>query len=377
VPVPPETGWRIRYEILPPGTHGYGGAAVWEIGSVEFMRGYTATGEPDWIKVLASLAMVEMYVAYYDGYEVWDVAGLSTFVAASADALPRAGVIGSTLPADGVVVAEVVDDHARWMSVDNRVRRGEALELWATLAAANYRYLMRYSFHDDGTIRVRVGATGQNLHSVPVGDDAGVHVHLAAWRMEFDLGGAGTTAVHVVERIADPASAGARLDHRPFNKGLEGGETWNPERFTTLMVESTLVDDRHVPAHRIGYKMVHPRTGSARTHRPYTQRDVWATLVTGPEGSPDRLRFIDLPSYVDDPRPLDGQPVAIWTTSAMHHVPRTEDFGPVGYDTYGGLALTMWAGFDLMPHNLWDKTPLYRSGFESSLRRPSGPATPR
>src|SRR5712691_4332694 len=96
-PAFPETGWRIRYEILPQLTHGYGGAAVWEIQSVEFMRGYTETGEQDWIKVLNNLALVEIYVPYYDGYEIWDVQGLSGFVPTSAAFVPGAGVLSATL----------------------------------------------------------------------------------------------------------------------------------------------------------------------------------------------------------------------------------------------------------------------------------------
>src|SRR5438105_2638368 len=81
--------------------------------------------------------------------------------------------------------------HVRWRSVADQARRGQRLDLWATLSAANYRYIMRYSFHDDGTIQARVAGTSQNLRSVPVGDETGMHVHQAAWRMEFDLGAPG------------------------------------------------------------------------------------------------------------------------------------------------------------------------------------------
>jgi hypothetical protein len=163
----------------------------------------------------------------------------------------------------------------------------------------------------------------------------------------------------VVERIGDPSSAAATLQHRPFNNGVEGGEVWNPDRLTSIMVESTLIDDRHSPPSKIGYKMLPVSPGSLRTYRPYTQNDVWIARLTGPNGSTDRLKYIDVPTYVALARPLDGQPLAIWATAAVHHVPRTEDFGPIGYDSSQGLALTMWTGFDLMPHNLWDKTPLY------------------
>jgi copper amine oxidase-like protein len=357
---PPETGWRIRYEILQPLTHGYGGSAVWELQSVEFMRGYDEFGQPDWVKILNNLALAEMYVPYYEGYEVWDVQGLSTFVYASDAYLPGAGLISASVQADGAVIAEVADDHVRWMSaLNNQARRGQRLDLWATLFAGNYRYVIRYSFLDDGTIRVRAAGTGQNLRSEPVGSAAGMHVHLAAWRMEFDLGAPAANHLHVVERVADPESAAALLEHRPFNNGLEGGEVWNAEKLTTLMVESTGVDNRHSPPHKIGYKMIPIRSGSLRTHRPYTKADVWAARLTGPNGSTDRLRFIDVPTYVELARPLDGEPVAIWATAPVQHIPRTEDFGPIGYDSTQGLALIMSAGFDLMPHNLWDRTPLY------------------
>jgi Copper amine oxidase, enzyme domain len=356
---PPETGWRIRYAILPQLTHGYGGAAVWEIQSVEFMRGYTQTGAQDWVRILNNLALAEMYVPYYDGYEIWDVQGFSGFVEASPTFIRGAGVISASLQPDSAVIAEVVDDHVRWMSVFNQARRGQRLDLWATLAAANYRYIMRYSFLDDGTIQVRVAGTAQNFRSVPVGDEAGMHVHLAAWRMEFDLGAPDANDLHVEERIGDPASAAADLVHRPFNNGVEGGEVWIPEKFTSLVVESTAVDDRHSPPLKIGYKLMPLRGGALRNYHRYTQNDVWAALLTGPTGSTDRLRFIDVPSYVELARPLAGHSFALWATAALHHVPRTEDFGAVGNRAADGLALAMWTGFDLMPHNLWDKTPLF------------------
>jgi primary-amine oxidase len=357
--LPVETGWRIRYQILQPLTHGYGGSAVWELQSVEFMRGYDQLGQPDWVKILNNLALAEMYVPYFDGYEVWDIQGLSGFVPASAAFIPNAGVIRADVQPDGAVIAEVVDDHVRWMSYANQVRRGQRLDLWATLSAGNYRYIIRYSFLDDGTIRVRAAGTGPNLRSEPVGTKGGMHVHLAAWRMEFDLGAPAANQLHVVERVADPDSAAADLAHRPFNNGVEGGEVWNTERLTTLMIENASVDDRHTPPHKIGYKLVPVRAGSLRTFRKYTQNDVWAARLTGPNGTTDRLRFIDVPTYVELGRVLDGEPLAIWATAPVQHIPRTEDFGPIDYDTFQGLALVMWTGFDLMPHNLWDRTPLY------------------
>jgi hypothetical protein len=359
-----ESGWRIKYEVLPSGSHGYGGSSVWEIQSVEFMRGYKLSGEEDWIKILNNLALAEMYVPYYDGYEIHDITDYGfSFVNATAGYIPSAGVISGRLLDDGVVIAEVADDHVRWMtSASDRIRRGQVLDLWATLAAGNYRYILKYSFADDGTIRVRAGGTAQNLRSVAVGNHNGMHIHMPAWRLEFDLGAASANSVEITERMAESDSAAADLVHRPFNGGVEGGEVWNPERFTSLMVSSKQFDNRHDPAHKIGYKLVSARSGSTRTHRDYVKYDFWVTRIApaAANRSVDReLRFIDVATYVQNPEPINGYAVAIWHSTALHHIPRTEDFGSSGYRAHEGLALTMWTGFDMMPHNLWDKTPLF------------------
>ncbi len=359
----PETGWRIKYEILPARGNSYGNSAVWEFQSIEFMRGYTPSGEEDWIKVLNNLALGEMYVPYNDGREIFDISGTFgfSFVTAKPEYLPTGGVISAKL-LDDYVAAEVVDDNLRWMDLGDTIRRGQVLELWATLNAGNYRYVIKYGFADDGTIHIRAGGTAKNLRSVPVGDHKGVHIHSPAWRMEFDLGDPAANRVEIVERHHDSASAKAEITHDVFNNGVEGGELWNAEQFTSLMVTNTKNLNRHDPAHNIAYKLVSLRSGSTRTFRPHTSYDFW-TLRLDPD-APNRIPeneklFVDIASYISNPEPIDGKPVAIWHTTALHHIPRTEDFGAVGYNAGDGLAIMMWTGFDLMPHNLWDKTPLF------------------
>jgi hypothetical protein len=359
----PESGWRIKYEILAAGTHNYGGSAVWEFQSVEFMRGYKPSGEEDWIKILNNLVLAEMYVPYYNGMEIWDITGyFFNFVRAKVNYIPHQGIISGRLLADNVVIAEVVDDNVRWMATNDNIRRGQVLELWATLNAANYRYVIKYSFADDGTIHVRAGGTARNLRSVPVGDEEGMHLHSPGWRLEFDLGAADANKIEIVEREPDPQSARATLVHRPFANGSEGGEIWNPEKFTTVMVTNARTMDRHDPAHNVSYKLVSLRSGSPRTFREHTKYDFWAVLSSPsePNRSSDReRRFAEIADYARNPEPLDGHAVALWTATALHHIPRTEDFGAKDYNASEGSAIMMWTGFDLMPHNLWDKTPLF------------------
>ncbi|HKZ95978.1 MAG TPA: hypothetical protein VJ045_03255 [Hyphomicrobiaceae bacterium] len=365
-----ESGWRLNYEILRPNTHGYGGSAVLVFTGVEFMRGYKPPGEQDWIRILNNLVLVEMYVPYNDGTEIFDITGYSfDLVPASAAYLPPSGIIRGAVQPDGVVIAEVVDENVRWMDnaiggdgTRNKVRRGQSLELWATLSASNYRYVLRYGFADDGSIRVRAGGTAANLRSVPAGEHAGVHVHMPAWRMEFDLGAASANRVDVVEREYDPARPAADVTHRAVT--AETGVVWNAEKFTTLKVTSTQSMNRHEPPLNIAYKIVPMRSGSTRTYRDFTKFDFWISRrdpATEPRATAaPELRFVDVPDNISNPEPVEGQPVVIWHHAAVHHIPRTEDFGRVGWSARDGVAINHWTGFDLMPHNFWDKTPLFK-----------------
>ena len=79
-----------------------------------------------------------------------------------------AGPFGTLMPPFqgdpfATVVKEIRDRGIAWKDYAHGVRRGKELVLWAALEAGNYMYMLSYSFHDDGTIAFRVGATGQNL----------------------------------------------------------------------------------------------------------------------------------------------------------------------------------------------------------------------
>jgi len=78
-----------------------------------------------------------------------------------------AGPFGKLLAKPGdfaKVIQEVRDRGVAWMDGDKK-RRGQKLVLWATLSAANYRYILEYGFQDDGTITFRLGSTGHNYSS--------------------------------------------------------------------------------------------------------------------------------------------------------------------------------------------------------------------
>src|SRR5260370_12206670 len=101
-----------------------------------------------------------------------------------------------------------------------RARRGEKMILWSTYYGANYRYLMEYTFADDGTITCRLGATGRNIFNRQ-DDQKDTHMHIGCWRMEFDLGDPNPKGQENVAKTDSPSlvarpSVGGRSPERPI-----------------------------------------------------------------------------------------------------------------------------------------------------------------
>lgn len=386
-PAKRESGWRITWHVYPPArkkvaTHLYGGSSVWEIRSIDFMKGYRPDGSEDWVRVLNRLAMAEMYVPYHDGKtEFFDITQFEfPMIRARRDFLPRSGITSAKLHEDGYIISEVTDDHVRWMDNNdrNKVQRGQVLNLWGTLFSGNYRYILRYSFSDDGTISVRVGGTAENFfdfYDEAHGgkQDLATHIHMAAWRMEFNLGNPDNVILEMIERDTDKTGKPATRV-RPFNGGREGGEIWDPTKFSVLRVSSGQTKNRADPPRNIAYTLRAVRTGSVRTRRAFTSRDFWVSRLqpdsrTRTDRGPE-FRFIDVPDNVSvNPEPINGKAVAIWHQTGLNHIVRSEDYGVTGRKEYGA-AIAAWTGFDLVPSNLWHQTPFLQ-------RREEPPRDPR
>ena len=367
---PAESGWRIKWEVLEAGTHSYGGSAVLEFQSIEFMRGKKEDGTDDWIKILNNLAMAEMYVPYNDGSTAFfDISGFRfDMLEARSDYLPQNGVVSAKI-LDQYVIGEVSDDGIRWLdNVDNfKIRRGQVLKLWTNLHAANYTYTLVYTFSDDGRISVRVGGTAQNFKNWDGslnGLNSASHVHMGAWRMEFDLGDPLANSVEVVERVVDATTALPRIQFRPFNGNREGGELWDATKYTTIKVTNSSTKNRHNQQRNISYVLKTAQLGKLQSDQPVTRFDYWVSrVVPDNEDRQNRapeLKFVDLPGNISVPEQLEDEAVALWHNSGLFHIPRGEDFGEMDYFANEGAAINSYAGFDLVPVNLWHKTPFLK-----------------
>ncbi len=330
-----KTAWKVRWAT----SSGYG----LTIQEAWFKRG----PKEAWMQVLGDARLAEMFVPYHSGSpRFWDISYNFSLITLNKHA---AGPGGQLLGDPGVVVKEVRDRGILWVDTDTGVRRGQKMLLWSCLDAANYRYIMEYGFHDDGTITFRVGSTGRNYST----REFEGHMHTGLWRVNINLEGAGKNSVYVMEHLETKADAGkAKTVMRPFNQGVEGFEDWHAEKFTMLNVaHQTKKNLRKMP---ISYDVVPLRMGNARHYgagEECTHHDFWVTVNRKGE-----LYYPKVHEYVKKAEKIMNTDVVIWHAAACHHEPRSED-GELRNGNFVGSTPVAWSGFDLRPRNLFDRTP--------------------
>jgi Cu2+-containing amine oxidase len=308
-------------------------------------------GRHDKVNVLSGLRCSELFAAYANGDRLYDVGG-SRFDLARMEPTD----VGPPCLAIPVVHAdrwatETHDDQIRWKATWHGTR-GRVERLWSVVSASTYRYLIEYAFREDGSISCRLGATGHNafVRLLDVGD---AHLHVACWRIEFDLGDPGANEVQKAE-LRQRGEAGAELISEEFNCGMEGGDRWRPGCFTRLRLLNRTAEDIGRPL--VGYDIIPHQYGRARSFgqdEDFLENDFWVSRAV-PENSGrwwPEVRYRDLPRFVAHRESLRGHAPVVWLNTPLTHVPRGEDFGRVGYPNHEGVAHTMWTGFTMQP--LW------------------------
>ncbi len=318
---PPKTRWKLCWQVL--------------TGPNLVITGAWFQADPNaaWIKLIYDARLSQLFVPYHAGWPryldvTYNGTGFGYVPLTTADCLASAG--GTILGSGSEVCKQVRDRGVAWKH-DALVRRGEELVLWSVLAAANYNYIVEWTFRDDGVVLGRIGATGQIA-----GPDN--HMHGAFWRLDLDLNGFCCDTVAAFKH----AENGLTANDTMTDVVTEGGFPWDPLAFTALHIrDASLKNGNNHPSE---WHLMPSRDGTPYHQEAFTHNAFWVTRYHWNETFGDSL-----PSYVNGETVKNADAVE-WYYGALHHEIRDEDTD---------MTHIMWTGFMLKPHDVWKTTPLY------------------
>jgi Cu2+-containing amine oxidase len=327
--------------------------AVKKFGLVITGASFQKSPASPFLYVLFDGRLGEIFVPYHDGFpRFMDISqfNFDPLPLPPAKFPPPRQIIG------GGLICKEVRDYLAWMDAFHAnpplVRYGQEVVYFSVLDAANYQYIMEWTFRDDGAILVRAGSTGPKHGGA---NDTSGHMHSFTWRLDIDLNGADTNTAYLTSHSEDltaPDPPGSTATDNKSRISIEGSRVWNPQNFNTLEIFdcfpetlgcSTLTNANGNPT---SYELVPMRTGTARESEPYTKKDFWVTVY-----NPAQILAKNLPDYIDGQSTVNKD-LVIWYTGSAHHEndPRDEDRQTVP---------VIWTGFELVPKNLFDGTPFY------------------
>lgn len=328
-----QTHWRLCWE------------AMSKQGLVIHWAFFRPAPNAKWIRVFWDARVSDIFVPYHAGSpRFYDMSSFNFAMTSVSSADCPVALGGATL---GPNVCKEVRDRGLLWKDDAAVRRGQELVLWGALDAANYNYVMEWTFRDDGVVIGRVGATAVNLGGIPYEP----HMHNPLWRLDIDLDGFWGDTVGFGTH-SEPVTGNTASDTEPAI-ATEDGRDWDPHAFNELHVSDANL--KNGKGHPTSLQLIAWPTGGLSRHKEaFTQHDFWVTHYNGTQ-----MWASNLPSYVSPPEAVANSDIVVWYKGSIHHHPRDEDGEIVG-GWFQGEALIMWTGWILKPHNLFDRTPFYR-----------------
>jgi hypothetical protein len=327
-----QTHWRLCWE------------AVSQQGLLIHWAFFRPSPGAKWIQIFWDARVSDILVPYHEGSTRFlDMSGF-TFqmtTVSTADCPPSVG--GTTL---GNNVCKEVHDRGLLWKDDASVRRGQELVLWGALDAANYNYVIEWTFRDDGVVLGRVGATAVNLSSMPHEP----HMHNPIWRLDVDLDGFWGDSVDFGTHSESTAALTA-IDTEPLI-ATEDGRDWDPHSFNELHIRDATLKNGKGDATSVQLIAL-PTGGLSRHQEDFAHHDFWVTHYVG-----SQMWASNLVSYISPPEPISNADIVAWYKGSIHHHPRDED-GETIDGVWRGEALVMWTGWMLKPHNIFDRTPFY------------------
>ena len=266
---------------------------------------------------------------------------------------------------------------------DSRKRRDLVVRVGAVVG--NYDYLLDWIFRQDGSIEVRVGATGilevkATEQADALEDDSGAdehgrfvdrnivavnHDHYFSYRLDLDVDGTDNRFIAdrlVTRRLPEAhprRSLWVREEHVPVSEQVAQFDI-DLERPALWRVLST--DRRNSSGYPTSFQLVPGRNASTllseddypRRRAGFIDHHLWVT----PQRDGERHAAGDhptlsepgmgLPEWTAADRPVRDTDIVVWHTIGMHHFPRSEDW-PV--------MPTVWHGFELRPFDFFDRNP--------------------
>jgi primary-amine oxidase len=268
--------------------------------------------------------------------------------------------------------------------VESRKARNLVLRTIGTFG--NYDYVLEWVFSQDGTIKVRVGATGldevKGVAPKTAADDrdgkaaaygrfiadnlVGVdHDHYFSFRLDFDIDGTANSFVR------DKLSVKRLPDANP-RKSVWVAESEIPQTELQAKLHMSMAQPeiwrvinpavKNAMGYPVGYELM-PGDNAMSLLSPddfpqrragFTDYQLWVTRFSDNEryaagDYPMQSKGGDgLPAWTKANRPIENADIVLWYTMGFHHVPHAEDW-PV--------MPTMWHEFELRPYNFFSRNP--------------------
>ena len=246
-------------------------------------------------------------------------------------------------------------------------RRIHDVVVWAVFDAYNYDYIIQYTFHEDGGISFRVGATGYNLP----GAQSKPHVHNGLWRVSTKLFGRDDNQAVNWVHVEDSQGLSATDSEIPIPN--EESYDWDPLQFSSIIVQSDSQLNDY--GHQMGYAFLPGgRTGTGRFAKNPGYKEIWTQndeYLTNDDPGEDGTgtgtnhwlyNWFPPDDYLltylnNEPIGGTGDGVVLWYTGSVHHEPTDAD-NQMGNGNRTGITLMHWSGFDMVAHNMFDYNPL-------------------
>ena len=289
-----------------------------------------------------------------------------------------------------------------WSSEGAESRRSRDLVVRLGGVVGNYDYLVDWIFRQDGSIEVRVGATGILAYETtpatsavtpqPTAGPANAaaadavlrgsradsygrfvqenvvavnHDHYFSFRLDIDVDGADNRFVadRLVARtlpadhprrslwVQEPQVAASEHDAR-LNIDLNRPTLWRVQSTSRTNAVGYPTSFQVMPGRNTGILL--SADDYPRRRAGFIDHHLWVT----PQRDDERFAAGDhptlsepgmgLPEWTEANRAIEDTDIVLWHTVGMHHVPRAEDW-PV--------MPTLWHGFELRPFDFFDRNP--------------------